>query len=494
MYKLKKGEGKMKKIMSLVIILTVSIFILTIAIPSLADLKQNSKKPLSLKQNSKKLHTVKSNKVKNFLRIVNNATTMDAIYKAYNRSAFSKKEQVEVGKKLAAPPYSTKLNLLKRGMISKMVSKSETTKRRLLNKHNIKLKQSGERNIKRKNQLVFNTINQLKSKSKKITIRSMTGEMKNLLSMADRLNTNSEEMPSISRVSPNPANPGDRITISGDRFGSGGRTGMVKFLFGSLYIDLTIKKWRNSIIEVVIPSELMDYEGGIMEGEIWVKRKTDQRTVRKDFSISIPAPPPVSMSITTIVPSDLSPGQQFVIMGDGFLDTEGRSVKIYLNSVNRNINCEVISWTNSYIHASLPDSMSGFTSCTANVEVVNSDRDQTEQNNIVNVEPNIVVEVLSERLLYENISSSTTTSNEEVWEDIELQNDWVANDVYIDEITALGFFGQSGARIIQRPEAGSQNLRTIVELLAPGTDHGISSTISCYVYCVIQGPEGVANQ
>lgn len=445
-------------------------------------------------------------KFKDYLNLIQKSQSFSQIIQAFKAAKFSAKELNELEKILSKPPYSTKIQQLKKRFFEaeERIGKNAADQkfRTILNQEKRTVSQKQQRVLNRLNQTTLNKFNRMKTSSKSsmkpVRLNNLTSAMRTTFrARAAFLGTTSDEdRPAIDRISPNPCNPGGVISILGENFGSSRGNGSVTLLMEDGYVLCPVSRWRDGYIDASLPAFISSVIGeGEMDALIWVKPNDRDFGPTAELRIS-PGEERTIPEITSLSSGELMPGQLLLIEGNNFLSSSGQ-VRFRIDSLGRTIDGDIHHWADNFITVYLPDDLEGFAEdeWRARVEVTNSRGNTATSTTFVDFVPVMVTEVLRSLLMYSRNERDDPSSRDFTVFDYTMINGWRVTDSSLELIRNWSQEGGSvNIEFLEQPPVGSSSPRAVVRLTPgdPGWGHGSSSYIHCNVYVTIEGPRGMA--
>ncbi|WP_372683840.1 IPT/TIG domain-containing protein [Desulfosarcina sp.] len=424
------------------------------------------------------------NKLQDFLRLIQNAKSMNEISVAFEKARFSEAETKELEDKIKQPLYANKLKSLSgREKKPSISTKPEVVKKKIVvdvrKKRAIDRKATTMlRRLKAKPVTTFrNTKKAAKPKTGTRTGLQRAPSSKTVKSIqpmttARRAPSSTTGTPAqITSLGPEPIRVGDRLTISGSNFGSA--RGSVELLLSGRRYICDLESWNDTRIEIAIP-EYMDSvvrESGVSV-RLWVKLQATSLGPTRDIELhpSIRDPEIVSVSSDEIMPGNSVAIEGRHLGGRGSIEFDFGS-QLFRGNIRE--------WSDTLISAGIPDGIGGLHRTRGQI-IIRNDQGREVRHPIV-FEPDKESVQLSS---YHEIDRSwKITGNVETFynfENFEMKEGWIVRS-FRKEIVS----GRGRAWYMLEPDPATNRIKNIITLDAPPfTCLRVASRVT------IEGPRG----
>lgn len=283
---------------------------------------------------------------------------------------------------------------------------------------------------------------------------------------------------------------GEEITIRGTGFGN--TEGRVALILRRELYYFSVTSWNNTRIVCTVTNELEQPVGDALDGVealLWVKLHGGETGPTLETRI-MPNLELITPVIDSITPTEISPGQSFIIRGRNLVKYryDRASVK-FLFGNDISVQATVEDSDHEFIQAKIPDDYGGMQRKVCRLEVTNDLRRSTDQTVTF-----IPVEEIMEIRTPGHITAASQPpfpiflsvigdTNRATVHDIILKNGWVVEDCVLD-VNAHGV--NAGAYYVEEPEHGSTLARAVIEAWADAYSY-VTAIDTLY----IKGPRGV---
>ncbi len=284
---------------------------------------------------------------------------------------------------------------------------------------------------------------------------------------------------------------GRDLTIRGTGFGyTQGRVAII--IRRDLYY-CTVTAWTNTRIECTIPDDLESAVRDAIQGVralLWVKLYGGEIGPTLDTTI-YPDPEDFEPVIESITPTEISPGQSFIIRGRNLVKYRFDRARVkLLFGAGARVEAFVEDPQHEFIQAKIPDDYGGMQRTVCRLEVTN-DLGRIDEETVTFVPAEEIFDVPTPGRLvaacqppFPGFLCLIGDTSRATVHDFTLMNGWVVEDCVLD-INAGG--ANAGAYYVERPDAGAVLARAVVEAWADAYSR-VVVTETLY----IKGPRGVA--
>ncbi len=305
-------------------------------------------------------------KVEKFINVIQNASSMEEIAKAFKKQKFSKKELEKIEKAVKTSNLSHRLDGLAKNAVHSFKEPGQPAA--ALKRENIKLQNAHKQMVRATNQRVKTLMAQKKRMVPKSTVIHL--QPVPALSVQGPSGTlDLSSYPHITRVEPETGRVNANLTFLGENFGS--IRGTVSILTGSSSITCSISQWTDTWIMIRVPSSLQDVVRDAAQPlYFYIKNHEDKGcttrvSIEADLSLLHPA-------ISVMSPTEITPGQQILIGGTNFLSQKGQIRFIFNNGTTSSGIIEPDDWTDTHVLVKLEERLMGLFRHDCRIELINS--------------------------------------------------------------------------------------------------------------------------
>lgn len=424
-----------------------------------------------------------SNKTQDFLRLIQNAKSMDEISVAFEKARFSESEIKELEDEIKRPLYANKLKSLSgRGKKPSISTKPEVVKKEIV--VDVRKKRAIDRQattmlrrLKAKPTTSRNTKTAAKPKAGTRTAVQRAPSSKTVKAIKPM--TTVRKAPSstsgtparITSLGPEPIRVGDRLMISGSNFGS--PRGSVELLLSGRRYICDLESWNDTRIEITIP-EYMDAvvgESGVSV-RLWVKLQATSLGPTRDIELHPRIRDPEIVSISS---DEIMPGNYVTIEGRHL----GGRGSIEFDFGSQLFRGNIREWSNTLISAGIPDGIGGLHRTRGQI-IIRNDQGREVRQPIVFEPDKESVQISSNHEIDRSWKATGKVETFHYFENFEMQEGWVVRS-YRKEIVS----GRGRAWYMLEPDPGTTRIENIITLDAPPfTCLRVASRVT------IEGPRG----
>lgn len=286
---------------------------------------------------------------------------------------------------------------------------------------------------------------------------------------------------------------GEEVTVRGEGFGHD--RGRVAILIRRDLYYCDARTWTDNRVVFTVTDELEERVGprldGI-EGLLWLKRAGGETGPVREITI-LPNPDSTTPVITDVTPSEISPGQTFVVRGRNLVKYPREMPRIaFLLEGSVIIRAEAVDFNSEFIEARMPDVVEGLQRTACRLEITNDLELKAERTvTFVPMEEILAIKTPGRLVAacqppFPGFLCLIGDTSRATVHDLVLKNGWVVEDCVIDA-RASGV--NAGAHYIEKPDRGATRARAVIEAWADAYSRVVATET-----LFIRGPKGVPYQ
>jgi len=285
------------------------------------------------------------------------------------------------------------------------------------------------------------------------------------------------------------AQVGHQMTIRGEGFGAS--QGRVALLVRRDVYYCPISSWSDQRIVCTVTDEIepvVGYHDQGVEAVLWIKLAGTESGPAQEIEV-LPDPDQITPRITDVTPSEITPGQTFIIRGENLIKYASERPRVNFIFADRvTIPADIEECFDDFIQATMPDSIAGLQRTVCRLQVIN-DVEQRGDITVTFVPAEEIIAIRSNRMgawcqpPFPGWLCLFGDANRFTVQDFRLINGWTVDEAVLD-LTKRG--PNAGAYFVEKPESGDTLARVIVEVWADAY-----SSASCVETLFIKGPKGV---
>jgi hypothetical protein len=284
---------------------------------------------------------------------------------------------------------------------------------------------------------------------------------------------------------------GEEITVRGTGFGN--TEGRVAIIIRRDLYYCTVTTWTSTRIVCTVPDDLESAVRDALDGVralLWVKLSGGETGPTLDTRV-LPNPETYTPTIDSITPTEISPGQSFIIRGRNLVKYRFDRARVRLLFGSEvSVQATIEDPQHEFIQAKIPDDYGGMQRTVCRLEVSNDLGFSAEQT-VTFTPAEEILDIRTPGTLlaacqppFPGFLCLIGDTSRATVHDIVLKNSWVVEDCVLD-IDAHGV--NAGAHYIEEPARGATLARAVVEAWADAY-----SRVTVTETLFIKGPRGVA--